>query len=215
MTDALTAVASLALALYYSWKLTLVLLATLPISLLVLSLASSRLEPAITKQKQNLEMASKQATAAMTAIDHVKVFNGYRHEVATYSNSIHHAAKSYITQTLCNAIQVGYVSFWVIAMFVIGFWYGLILVQQGLAPGHILTTFYSVLAAFQGLEALLPHWLVFSKGMHAGEFLSTVEKECTDPLNIEDAGDGLKPQYFVGDVQVQLVRAFQSHLFIN
>lgn len=204
--------ASLALALYYSWTLTLVLLATLPISLLVLSLASSRLEPAITEQKQNLELASKQATAAMTAIDHVKVFNGYCHEVAAYSNSIHHAAKSYITQALCNAIQLGCVSFWVIAMFVVGFWYGLVLVEQGLAPGHVLTTFYSVLAAFQGLEALLPHWLVFSKGMHAGEFLSTVDKECTDPINVEDVGDGLKPQYFVGDVQVQSVRKSQNHL---
>ncbi|GKU13822.1 unnamed protein product [Fusarium langsethiae] len=204
--DIITSFASLGIALYYSWKLTLVLLATLPISAIVLSLATKRLEPAIQTQKRELAVASKFAVASITAIDLVKVFNGYDQEVWQYYPSIKAAAKQYIVQAQCNALQMGYVAFWVVAMFVLGFWYGVVLVNNdGLAAGSVLTTFYSTLAAFQGIEALMPQWLVLAKGISAGGFLSSITRNMRNGGTVKPMAGALRPQFCSGDIELKNV----------
>ncbi|OBS18756.1 hypothetical protein FPOA_10484 [Fusarium poae] len=204
--DIITSFASLGIALYYSWKLTLVLLATLPISAIVLSLATKRLEPAIQTQKRELAVASKFAVASITAIDLVKVFNGYDQEVWQYYPSVKAAAKQYLVQAQCNALQMGYVAFWVVAMFVLGFWYGVVLVNNdGLAAGSVLTTFYSTLAAFQGIEALMPQWLVLAKGMSAGGFLSSITHNMRNGGPVTPMAGALRPQFCSGDIELKNV----------
>lgn len=180
VTDLIVSVASLAIAFSYSWKLTLVLVATLPVSLVIMSIATRRLDPAIQAQKHHQETASKYATSSIKAIEIVKIFNGVDRELQQYYEVIKLASKQYLIQAQCNCFQMGYVAFWVIGMFVAAFWYGTILVDQGLSPGHIITTFFATLSAFQGIEALLPHWLVLSKGMSAGSFLSSMSKRRDD-----------------------------------
>ncbi|RKK93787.1 ABC transporter B family member 6 [Fusarium oxysporum] len=204
--DIITSIASLGIALYYSWKLTLVLLATLPISAIVLSLATKRLEPAIQAQKRELEVASKFAVASITAIDLVKVFNGYDQEVWQYYPAAKAAAKQYLIQAQCNALQMGYVAFWVVAMFVVGFWYGVVLVNNdGLAAGSVLTTFYATLAAFQGIEALMPQWLVLAKGMSAGSFLSSITRNVRDGEMVKPMTGTLRPLSCSGDIELKNV----------
>lgn len=205
--DAATSLVSLAMALSYSWKMTLVLLATLPVSIIALSLATRRLEPAIQTQKAFLETASKLTTASITAIDLVKVFNGLDSELQQYRHAVKLAAKHYLVQARCSSIQMGYIAFWVISMFVVGFWYGIVLVKDGLPPGHVLTTFYATLAAFQGIEALVPHWLVLSKGKLAGSFLSSIAR--SEPPGSDATGNGIhgtaRLEHCVGDVQLTKV----------
>ncbi|KAF5022574.1 hypothetical protein F66182_5407 [Fusarium sp. NRRL 66182] len=204
MGDIITSIASLGIALYYSWKLTLVLLTTLPISAIVLSLATRRLEPAIQAQKRDLAVASKFAIASITAIDLVKVFNGYDQEVWQYYPAIKAAARQYLIQAQCNALQMGYVAFWVVAMFVVGFWYGVVLVNNdGLGAGSVLTTFYATLAAFQGIEALMPQWLVLAKGMSAGSFLSGITRSTRNGGLIKPMVGALRPEVCVGDVELR------------
>ncbi|POR33822.1 Alpha-factor-transporting ATPase [Tolypocladium paradoxum] len=199
--DTATSLASLAMALYYSWKMTLVLLATLPVSLIALSLATRRLEPAIRGQQAYLETTSKLTTASITAIDLVKVFNGLDNELRQYCHAAKLAARHYMVQAQCNSIQMGYIAFWVISMFVVGFWYGIVLVKDGLPPGHVLTTFYATLAALQGIEALVPHWLVLSKGMFAGSFLSSIARS-EPPITGSGIHGAARPQNCLGDVRL-------------
>ncbi|KAJ4246606.1 ATP-dependent permease [Fusarium torreyae] len=202
--DIITSLASLGIALYHSWKLTLVLLATLPISVIVLSLATKRLEPAIQAQKRDLAAASKFAVASITAIDLVKVFNGYDQEVWQYYPAIKAAAKQYLVQAQCNALQMGYVAFWVITMFVVGFWYGVVLVNNdGLPAGSVLTTFYAMLAAFQGIEALMPQWLVLAKGMSASSFLSSITRNTRNGGLAKSMVGALRPQICSGDIELK------------
>ncbi|KAJ4167588.1 ATP-dependent permease [Fusarium falciforme] len=203
--DLITSLGSLGIALYYSWKLTLVLLATLPISAIILSLATQRLEPAIQGQKREMAAASKFAVASITAIDLVKVFNGYDQEVWQYYPAIKAAAKHYLVQAQCNAIQMGYVAFWVVTMFVAGFWYGVVLVNDGLPPGHVLTTFYATLASFQGIEALMPQWLVIAKGMSAGGFLSSITLDLRGGRAVKTMAGSLKPESCSGDIELNNV----------
>ncbi|KAI6781293.1 Alpha-factor-transporting ATPase-like protein [Emericellopsis cladophorae] len=197
-----TALASIGIALFYAWKLTLVLLATMPLSAIVLSLATRPLEPAIQAQRKELATASKKVTASIVAIDLVKIFGGYDQETEQYVQTIQRAAKHYTIQARCISIQMGYVAFWVIAMFVVGFWYGLSLVEDGLRPGSVLTTFYATLAAFQGAEALMPHWLVLAKAMSAGSFLEAVVAPKSGGREITRVGRHVKPRTCTGDIEL-------------
>ncbi|UKZ64899.1 uncharacterized protein TrAtP1_006106 [Trichoderma atroviride] len=201
VTDCIVSIVSLSIAFYYSWKLTLVLLATLPISLILLSLATRRLEPAIQAQKRDLETASKFATSSIKAIEIVKIFNGFDRELRQYHDAIMLASKQYLIQAQCNCFQMGYVAFWVVGIFVAGFWYGSILVDQGLSPGQVITTFFSILSAFQGIGALLPQWLVLSKGMFAGAFLSSLSTACDDEAAKENGGQ-IRPNSCTGNVDL-------------
>ncbi|OAR00288.1 hypothetical protein LLEC1_07456, partial [Akanthomyces lecanii] len=201
--DIVTAIASLAVAFYTSWKLTLVLLATLPLSLVVLALTSRKIQPAITTQTSHLDSASKMLAASLGGIDLVKLYNGYTCETENYMRQIDRAAEHYRFQAGFNSVQIGYTGFWAVCMFVIAFWYGLVLVERGERPGNILTTFYAVLATLQGIESLLPNWLVFEKGMSAGQVLQALQVEVTDAA--EDDTSTLRPGYFVGAIDLKEV----------
>ncbi|KAG9258369.1 P-loop containing nucleoside triphosphate hydrolase protein [Emericellopsis atlantica] len=200
-----TALASIGIALLYAWKLTLVLLATMPLSAIVLSLATRPLEPAIQAQRKELATASKKVTSSIVAIDLVKIFGGYDQETEQYVQNIQRAAKYYTIQARCISIQMGYVAFWVIAMFVVGFWYGLSLVEDGLRPGSVLTAFYATLAAFQGAEALVPHWLVLAKAMSAGSFLEAVVAPKNGGREIARVGRHVRPPTCTGDIELNNV----------
>ncbi|KAH6609033.1 hypothetical protein Trco_002379 [Trichoderma cornu-damae] len=201
VTDLIVSLSSLAIAFSYSWKLTLTLLATLPISIAFMSLATNRLDPAIQAQKRHLETASKFATSSINSIEIVKVFNGFDRELWQYYEAIKLAGKQYLIQAQCNSLQLGYVAFWVIGMFVVGFWYGTVLVDGGLKPGNVMTTFFATLSAFQGIEALLPHWLVLSKGMSAGAFLSSMSARRDGKTEATNNGQ-IRPSACTGNVDL-------------
>ncbi|CAG9943042.1 unnamed protein product [Clonostachys rosea f. rosea IK726] len=203
VSEGMTAVASLCVAFYFSWKLTLVILTTIPVSIVILSLATRKIEPAIQMQKKYLATASKHATASLMAIDLVKVFGGYDQELKRYLHFANLASNHYLVQALCNSIQLGYVSFWLILTFVVGFWYGAALIDAGLSPGSVMSTFYAVLTAFQGAEALIPHWLVFSKGMSGGKFLSSVMPNGRRKGLPRKMGGMLRPQICAGTIELR------------
>jgi ATP-binding cassette subfamily B (MDR/TAP) protein 1 len=210
--DALVFVACLILAFYYSWKLTLVVLSTCVPSVIILSLISKQLDPAIRAQKQELAHASKHAVAAFTAIELVKVYNGEDHEHWQYQQAIGKAADHYLRQVLCKCGQMGYIKLWMNMLFVVGFYFAVVLSEQGsLTPGNALTTFYAALTAFQALEAVGPHWLVLAKGLEAGRSLTTlVEDVAQQPdgksaRSHNDAGT-YRPLRCDGDLELRNVR---------
>lgn len=141
--------------------------------------------------------------ASLGGIDLVKLYNGYTCESQNYVRQIDRAAEQYRLQARFNSVQIGYTSFWAVCMFVIGFWYGLVLVEQGERPGNILTTFYAVLSTLQGIESLLPNWLVFEKGMSAGQVLQALQVEVADGAEADTST--VRPGYFVGAVDLKEV----------
>ncbi|KAH6623211.1 P-loop containing nucleoside triphosphate hydrolase protein, partial [Chaetomium tenue] len=197
--------ACIIVALVYSYKLTLVMLATGVPSALILWGISRFLDPAIEGQKRELAQAAKHVTAATTAIDLVKVYNGADHEAFQFVSAIRRSAKFYSRQVLCNCGQMSYVKLWMIMLFVLGFYFAVMLVGRGeLTPGDALTTFYAALIAFQSIETLSPQWLVVAKGMAAGQFLQglTKEKGCGSE---QKATGWLKPSWCAGEVKMSNV----------
>ncbi|KAI1432788.1 P-loop containing nucleoside triphosphate hydrolase protein [Xylaria sp. CBS 124048] len=200
-----TSIANLIVAFYISWKLTLVLISTIPVSVVILGYLSRQVKPAIQAQKQELSRATKYAHSAIIAIDLVKVFNGVDHETWQYLASIKRSMEKYLIQARANAYQFGYVKFWIDALFVLGFYYGAVLVGQGLSPGNVLTTFYAALAALQAIESFVPTYLILVKGVSAAHALRSVTLSVKDGRVIRSMVGGLYPQLCIGNIEIRNV----------
>lgn len=199
--------AALGLALYYSWKLTLVTISTVPIAFLVLSLLSAAIQPQISQQDTELTGAAKCCHAAISSIEVVKSFNAQSHEIKQYATGIKRAAACYLKQAHSNAIQMGFVRVFTLSMFVQGFWYGNHLAAtEGLSFSTVTTAFWACLLATKAFEDILPQLLVLEKGRNAAASLQAILNEVTKepPLTVEN--DEEAPRFCDGDIELRAVR---------
>ena len=211
-----TTLVALGVAFYTAWTLTFVTLATLPFSAVILAWISARMQPSIETQSEHLSQASKLADNALSAIDTVKCFNGQDSEVWQYSRSIKRAAQSYMKQARANALQIGFVRFVTLGMFVQGFWYGSHLVAIGnKTPGQVLTAFWACLMATQAIEQILPQMIVLEKGRAAGATLQAILAQMQTGRKVIRANGGLTPGYCDGDIEVRNVRGCESLSLIS
>ncbi|EPE08522.1 multidrug resistance protein [Ophiostoma piceae UAMH 11346] len=172
ISDLMVCVACVIVAFVKSWALTLILLATVPVSIVILELLGRGLKQAAERQRGALNDAAKHATASLAGIDLVKVYGGHDTELWLYLNGIRKAARHYTRQALSACAQMGYIKVWMINLFVVGFWFGITLVKKGqTTAGNVLTAFYAVLIAFQSLESLGTQWVSVLKGTVAGKSL--------------------------------------------
>jgi len=198
---------ALGLGFYYAWQLTLLILATLPILGIVMFFVSKRLAPAIEAQKQELSLAAKYTNTAISNINTVKAYNGEDHEIWQYCNMVKKVAASYLLQARANALQFGIMKFATVGLFVQGFWFGLLLVNRGMDPGRIYTTYYVCLIAMQSIEIVLPQWLVLAKGKSAGHTLKAIVEGLQQGLRrkVPGMGGGLVPEVCDGDIEIKNV----------
>lgn len=210
--DIATALGNLVVAFYFSPKLTTIILATSPVSLAILKFLSWKVRPAIQAQQEELAFASKHTTAAITAIDIVKVCNGVEYEISQYSLSLRRTLKHFLTQARISAYQHGFVKLWIECIFVMGFYYGVTLVNDGVSPGNILTTFYSALAALQTIERFVPMYLLLVKGMWAGQELSRIVEDDTtqDGRKLRRMKGTHKPHTCAGDIEIKSVSSVSN-----
>lgn len=154
-------------------------------------------------QKEELSRASKYAISAIAAIDLVKAFNATDHESWQYLQAIRRSMEKYLVQARAAALQAGYVKFWIDAMFVVGFYYGVVLVNDGLSPGNVMTTFYAALAALQAIEAFVPMYMALARGMSAGQALSSITQDIQDGRKVQRMGGGHRPTGCFGYIEVK------------
>ena len=172
MQYSVTVVAALGLAVYHSWSLTLVTLATIPVSAIVSSKISRWMQPAVEAHAEKLTQASRAATNAIRAIETVKCFNGQEVELSQYASIIKEAARYNLVQARSMALQTGLVRLAILAMFVQGFWYGSHLVNVGQkTPAEILTCFWACLMATQTAEQILSQIVLLERGRAAATAL--------------------------------------------
>ncbi|GAP84432.2 hypothetical protein SAMD00023353_0702560 [Rosellinia necatrix] len=197
------AIANLVVALYTAWKLTLVLLASVPVSAFILARLGRPVKLAIHAQRRELSLASKYAVSAISAIELVKVFNGIDHETWQYLTTIRRSMDNYLIQARASAYQTGYAKFWVDSLFVVGFYYGAVLVDQGMSPGSVLTTFYATLTALQAIEAFVPLYLLLAKGISAAQDLRSVSYNIGNGQTVYPMMSGYIPRGCVGDIEMR------------
>ena len=207
LRDLTTALASLALALQQQWKLTLVIISTLPITALVVPFISRKLQPAIDKQIEALSDAAKHITNSISVIETVKCYNGQGVENWRYAALLKIAQKFYCRQVNWSALQTALLRVITLGMFVQGFWYGSTLVEgvQGASQaGAIMTAFWSCIAAVSALMGIMPMLIALEKGKAAGHRLRMLMVATTDKDSITPE-EKEKPDACVGDIAFEKV----------
>lgn len=168
-----TFVVSFGIAMKASWSLTLIILASLPIIIVVVSLVAPRMQRNINLEKTHLSHAASHLIRAVTAIATVKAFNAQAHEIARFDAILNLASTAYLRLAQINGLQQGIVRFVVLAMFVQGFWYGGSLVSSGsLDAGSVIMVFWAALMAVSALQNISPQMIVLEKGKVASAELS-------------------------------------------
>ena len=201
-----TTLASLGVAFYTAWNLTMVTLAVVPFAAIILAWTSARMQPSIDAQAAQLTQASKLASNAISAIDTVKCFNGQDFEIWQYANAVRKAARFYFVQAQSNALQIGFVRLVTLGMFVQGFWYGSRLIAAGTKDaGQVLTTFWACLMATQAVEQIFPQMIVLETGRAAGATLFAVLNRMERGRKLQRTS-GMTPAYCDGDIEVRKVR---------
>jgi len=202
-----TTIAALGLAFYYSWKLTLVTLAAVPVSGFILSFLAKQMQPSIEAQQAELSKAAKLTNSAISSIETVKCYNGQHFETSQYSQAIQKAAKFYLKQARSSSLQIGFVRVVTLSMFVQGFWYGSSLVGSGkVSAGDVLTTFWGCLMATRSVEQILPQMIILEKGRAAGASLMAILQQVNKGKNVAKMIGRKTPQFCDGDIEVRDVR---------
>lgn len=202
----ITTIAALGLALYYAWDLALITLSTVPIAAVALGWISSRMQTTVQGHIDGLTKASKLANVSISSIDTVKAFNGQDDEIFSYSRAIRSAARLYLRQARSNALQIGFVRFTTLSLFVQGFWYGAHLINTGKKnPGDVLTAFWACLMATQTAEQILPQMLVLEKGRAAGATLQAALTQMRRGKKVVKMVGSKAPKFCDGDIQVRNV----------
>ena len=213
--NAVQAITSLGVCFYYSWKITLVTLAGIPLSAICMSSLASTMQSSIKSQDIEMAKASGIAINALTGIDTVKCFNGQESEARKYSLAVQKAAKFYLKQALNNGLQIGFVRFTLTSMFVQGFWYGSFLVRKGdTSTGTVITTFWSALMATRAWEDGLPHLNVLGKGRAAAVVLKAILQKVDNGSKEATITSGITPKFCEGDIEVRRVSSAPAYLQI-
>lgn len=198
------AAASLGLALYTSWKLTLVIISTAPVIVLVIGYLGSSMQQSVTKQQEKLTEALKFVSNSINAIETVKCFNGQEHELSKYSSRLKEAASWYYRVVNVNAQQFAFMAFMTLAMFVQGFYYGGVQVDKHEKnTGDVVTTFFSAISAFQAISSVLPQMIVLQKGRTAGSTLRAIMAQMAKKPTALPSRQLLKPDRCNGNIQFQ------------
>lgn len=188
-----------------SWKLTLVILATLPIYAVALACLSRKLQTAVVTQQDRSARASASMASALRSIDLVKIYNAIDDEVWQYRKAIHAAMEAFLSQARASSLQIGCSKLWVESIFALGFYYGVVLVEQGLSPGSVVTTFYAALAALQAFEALASTYAELVKGMVAARRLCDLLADGPRALPLRP-GPRPDPKPCFGEIEFDRVR---------
>lgn len=200
------AIASLGLALYTSWKLSLVTLAGIPVFSSMIAFLSTRIKLNIQAQETELSNVSKIAHNATTSIDTVKCLNGQEFEYRNFVSRVDKAAVHYLKQARFNSLQITLLRVMMLGMFVQGFWYGSSMAISGeLSAGDVLRTIWASLLAAQSIELALPQVIVLEKGKIAAATLENVISNQSGNKTANEMKGNLYPRHCEGDIEVNNV----------
>lgn len=174
-------VASLGVALYFAWDLTLVTISILPLAAIAMWFCSRNVQPNIDAQAEKLGEAAKLSTNAISSIDSVKCYNGQEMELWAHKSVLDEASRFYNRQIYWNSAQAALLRLVTLGMFVQGFWYGSHLVQtRQRDAGAVVTTFWSTMMATQAFMSIMPAMIMLEKGRVAGAKLRAVVASIED-----------------------------------
>lgn len=199
-------ISSLGVAFYYSWKLTLILLATFPLIALALAFLNKGHQSAVEDQHREMTNAAKQARHLTSNVTLLKCYNGLPKEIHLYKQILQAVFQHYRRQVLKAARQIAFMRLAAIAIVVIALSFGAYLIHEtGVDSGAILSTFWCCGTASRGFSDILAQSPVLEKGRASALALKSLMQPVGKGTTLAPEYKTCTPQTLVGDVDLQTV----------
>ena len=189
----LQALGSIAILLWTSWKLTLVMLAVVPLVAAGAGIYGRKLR-IVSKQVQDaLAVSSEVAEETLSGVRTVRAFAREQNEVARYGSAVQESFRLAQYRAKLGAIFTGWISFLGYGAIAAVLWYGGVMLSEGELSFGQLTSFllYTFTVAFS-IGALSGLWSDFARAAGASERVF----ELIDRLPQVTSVDGTKSPTF-------------------
>ncbi|XP_065863986.1 ABC transporter B family member 4-like isoform X2 [Euphorbia lathyris] len=155
-------------ALIKGWKLTLVLLASIPLLIISGAVMAISVSKLASRGHTAYSVAATVVEQTIGSMKTVASFTGEKHAIAKYEQSLTKAYKSGVQESLVAGLGFGVLTFIVFSNYGLATWYGAkLVVDEGYKGGDILTIIFVVLTGSLGLGQASPCLTAFAAGQAA------------------------------------------------
>ncbi|KAK4705248.1 ATP-binding cassette, subfamily B (MDR/TAP), member 1, partial [Phenoliferia sp. Uapishka_3] len=157
--------ACLVLSFYRGYKLTFVILSSVPVMLLIVAVTGKLSENLGMQDKTLSAKSSARVDRVLNAMPTVKAFNAEEKELAGLTVITMKAKAVYTKLHFIWGIRLGLTQFMILGMFVQGFWFGAYLVRSGQStPAAVNTCFWACVLATSFITLVVPNLVIIERG---------------------------------------------------
>ncbi|CEQ43183.1 SPOSA6832_05082 [Sporobolomyces salmonicolor] len=155
----------LILSFYRDYRLTFVILSTVPLLSIFVSVSERFAGPLANHDRECTTKCSARVDRIVAAIPTVKAFNAEQQEIKGFQILTKQEFSAYVKLHFVWGLRSGVTQFMLLAMFVQGFWFGAYLISSGKASASTVNTcFWSCLLASGYLQTTIPFLVTLEKG---------------------------------------------------
>ncbi|KHJ97251.1 ABC transporter, ATP-binding protein [Oesophagostomum dentatum] len=194
-----TFVSGIALGFYLSWKMTLVMLITVPVLLGAMFVSGKMISRASKSETYAYSAAGGLANEVIAGIRTVMSFNAQPSEIHRYEKELKVARNLGIRKAFILAVFAGLNIFLTFAAMALSFWYGTTLVVDGsMTPGTIFGVFWAVLIATRRFGDAIPQMgVIVGAKLAVADIFAIIDRVPEiDSMNTE----GLTPEEITGKI---------------
>ncbi|XP_044258218.1 ATP-dependent translocase ABCB1 [Tribolium madens] len=206
-----TFLSSLIMALVKGWKLALICLVSLPVSMLAIGIIAVLTSKLAKKEQDAYGSAGSIAEEVLTSIRTVIAFGGQHKEITRYDEELEFAKKNNIKRQSMTATGFGLLWFFIYGSYALAFWYGVKLVLEDrnkpdkvYDPGTMVTVFFGVMTGTMNFGISSPYIEAFGVARAAAskvyQIIDNIPK-----INLSK-GKGDKIQDLKGNIKFKNVR---------
>ncbi|CEP62648.1 ATP-binding cassette a-factor transporter STE6 LALA0_S06e00496g [Lachancea lanzarotensis] len=163
--NAITVFALLGTAFYYSWSLTLVIIANSPLVIAFAILCSRKVEKHSKLENSETAHAANILAWSLNAAKMIRLLVTQSIETSKFQTSIGNSRQCFNNTAFYSSLNYSVLRFLTLCMFVQGFWYGNVQIRAGhLKPGDVITCFSACILLASTLNTTLHQIITVQKG---------------------------------------------------
>ncbi|KAK9877112.1 hypothetical protein WA026_016857 [Henosepilachna vigintioctopunctata] len=157
-------------SLVQGWKLTLVCLVSLPVSIVVMGFVTWLSTKFSKQEMESYSKAGVIAEEVFSFIRTVVAFDGQKKEIRRYDEHLQDARNNNIRRTLFNGLSNGLIWFFAYSGCALSLWYGVTLIidqknlpeeQKSYTPGIVVSIFFNTMVGFWNFNMAAPYLQIF------------------------------------------------------
>lgn len=190
------------IAFCYSWSVTLVCLAGVPVLAIIISFIGPCVTREVESSKNILQTISGRINWVLSALNTVKTCQREGYETLKVRQLLYKQQSVSLRYWNWFNLQQGIARFVVLTIFVQGFYFGSYMVRHhGLDAGSVVIVFWSILSAAGLLQVLMSHTIELQKGFISAQRLSDLFNKDID--NDVDLTVGQYPLKVDGEIRIE------------